>query len=93
MYALRSPSTAFPRITSTSAALDVDDSIVFVAQAVKIQTLRRTSPPRRRSARVNVAVSRLPHPASIGMLALGKAIGGKFNLVPYGGGNPTRSRC
>jgi tripartite-type tricarboxylate transporter receptor subunit TctC len=38
---------------------------------------------------VNVAVSRLPHPASIGMLALGAAVGAKFNLVPYGGGNPT----
>jgi len=38
---------------------------------------------------VNVAVSRLPHPASIGVLSLGKATGGKFNLVPYGGGSPT----
>ena len=36
-----------------------------------------------------MATSRLPHPASIGVLALGRAIGGKFNLVPYGGGNPT----
>jgi hypothetical protein len=38
---------------------------------------------------INVAVSRLPHPASIGMLALGAALKAKFNLVPYGGGNPT----
>ena len=38
---------------------------------------------------VTVSVSRLPHPASIGMLALGEATGANFNLVPYGGGNPS----
>ncbi|MGH6947839.1 MAG: Bug family tripartite tricarboxylate transporter substrate binding protein [Kiloniellales bacterium] len=38
---------------------------------------------------VNVAVSRLPHPASIGCLALGESTGADFQLVPYGGGNPS----
>ncbi len=38
---------------------------------------------------VTISVSRLPHPASIGMLALAEATGAKFNLVPFGGGNPT----
>jgi tripartite-type tricarboxylate transporter receptor subunit TctC len=38
---------------------------------------------------VTVSVSRLPHPASIGMLALGEATGANFVLVPYGGGNPS----
>lgn len=38
---------------------------------------------------INVSVSRLPHPASIGVLALGDATGAKFNLVPFGGGNPS----
>jgi len=38
---------------------------------------------------LTVAVSRLPHPASIGMLALGEALGIEIVLVPYGGGNPT----
>ncbi len=38
---------------------------------------------------VTVSVSRLPHPASIGMLALGEALGANFVLVPYGGGNPS----
>src|SRR3546814_10236271 len=42
-----------------------------------------------RKRRITVAVSRLPHPASIGMLALGEATGAEFNLVPFGGGNPT----
>ena len=38
---------------------------------------------------LNVALSRIPHPATIGMLALGEATGAKFNFIPYGGGNPT----
>jgi tripartite-type tricarboxylate transporter receptor subunit TctC len=38
---------------------------------------------------VTVSVSRLPHPASIGVLALGEATGAQFQLVPYGGGNPS----
>jgi tripartite-type tricarboxylate transporter receptor subunit TctC len=38
---------------------------------------------------VTIAVSRLPHPASIGCLALGEETGAKFQLVPYGGGNPS----
>nr|WP_163500946.1 tripartite tricarboxylate transporter substrate-binding protein [Halomonas socia] len=38
---------------------------------------------------VTVAVSRLPHPASIGMLALAEETGANFNLVPFGGGNPS----
>ena len=42
-----------------------------------------------KSRRVTVSVSRLPHPASIGMLALGEQMKAEFNLVPYGGGNPS----
>ena len=88
MYALRKPPYRFPQDYQYFCRLDVDDSIVFV---------RRDSPFKRiedlvaegKKRTVSVAVSRLPHPASIGMLALGKAVNAKFNLVPYGGGNPT----
>lgn len=38
---------------------------------------------------VNIATSRLPHPGTIGMLSLADATGADFNLIPYGGGNPT----
>lgn len=41
------------------------------------------------SGTVNVATSRLPHPGTIGMLALAEATGADFNMIPYGGGNPT----
>lgn len=42
-----------------------------------------------RKQSVNVAVPRLPHTSSIGMLALGEHTGAEFNLIPYGGGGPT----
>jgi tripartite-type tricarboxylate transporter receptor subunit TctC len=38
---------------------------------------------------ITCATSRLPHPGTIGMLALGEATGADFNLIPFGGGNPT----
>jgi tripartite-type tricarboxylate transporter receptor subunit TctC len=89
MYALRKPNYRFPEDYQYFCRTDVDDSIVFV---------RRQSPFRRiedlaaeaKKRTVNVAVSRLPHPASIGVLALGQAVKARFNLVPYGGGNPTQ---
>jgi tripartite-type tricarboxylate transporter receptor subunit TctC len=88
MYSLQKPSYRFPEDYQYFCRLDVDDSIVFV---------RRESPFKRiedlveaaKKKTVTVAVSRLPHPASIGMLALGAATKARFNLVPYGGGNPT----
>ena len=88
MYALRNPKYRFPQDYQYFCRTDIDDSVVFV---------RRQSPFKRvedlvaeaKKRTVTVAVSRLPHPASIGMLALGAAVKAKFNLVPYGGGNPT----
>ena len=88
MYALQKPSYRFPEDYQYFCRLDVDDSIMFV---------RRESPFKRiedlveaaKKKTVTVAVSRLPHPASIGVLALGAATKARFNLVPYGGGNPT----
>jgi tripartite-type tricarboxylate transporter receptor subunit TctC len=38
---------------------------------------------------VTIATSRLPHPGTIGMLALADEVGADFNMIPFGGGNPT----
>jgi tripartite-type tricarboxylate transporter receptor subunit TctC len=38
---------------------------------------------------VTIATSRLPHPGTIGMLSLADAMGADFNMIPFGGGNPT----
>ena len=89
MYALRKPNYRFPEDYQYFCRTDVDDSIIFVRQKSPLRRLEDLAAEAKKRS-VNVAVSRLPHPASIGMLALGNATKGKFNLVPYGGGNPTQ---
>jgi tripartite-type tricarboxylate transporter receptor subunit TctC len=88
MYALQKPKYRFPEDYQYFCRLDVDDSIVFVNRNSRFKRIEDIVAEGKKRT-VNVAVSRLPHPASIGMLALGKATGARFNLIPYGGGNPT----
>jgi tripartite-type tricarboxylate transporter receptor subunit TctC len=88
MYALQKPPYRFPEDYQYFCRLDVDDSVVYVRRQSPFQRLEDLVAEAKKRA-VNVAVSRLPHPASIGLLALGNATKARFNLVPYGGGNPT----
>jgi tripartite-type tricarboxylate transporter receptor subunit TctC len=88
MYALQKPQYRFPEDYQYFCRMDIDDSVVFVRRASPIKRIEDLVAEAKKRT-VNVAVSRLPHPASIGMLALGAAAKAKFNLVPYGGGNPT----
>jgi tripartite-type tricarboxylate transporter receptor subunit TctC len=88
MYALQKPQYRFPEDYQYFCRMDIDDSVVFVRRASPIKRVEDLVAEAKKRT-VNVAVSRLPHPASIGMLALGAALKAKFNLVPYGGGNPT----
>jgi tripartite-type tricarboxylate transporter receptor subunit TctC len=88
MYALQKPPYRFPEDFQYFCRLDVDDSIMFVNRESKFKRIEDLVAEAKRRT-VNVAVSRLPHPASIGVLALGAAQKARFNLVPYGGGNPT----
>ncbi len=88
MYALAKPAYRFPQDYQYFCRLDVDDSIVFVRRESPFRRIEDVVAEAKRRA-VTVAVSRLPHPASIGLLALGDATKAKFNLVPYAGGNPT----
>ena len=89
MYALRKPNYRFPEDYQYFCRTDVDDSIVFVRQQSPFRRIEDLAAEAKKRT-VNVAVSRLPHPASIGVLALGQAVKARFNLVPYGGGNPTQ---
>ncbi|HSN20891.1 MAG TPA: hypothetical protein VLS49_09445 [Usitatibacter sp.] len=88
MYVLQNPNYKFPQDYQYFCRTEVDDSVIFGSRKAKIQTLQQVIDESKKRT-LNVAVSRLPHPASICLLALGKAIGGSFNLVPYGGGHPT----
>ena len=89
MYALQKPSYRFLQDYQYFCRLDVDDSVVFVRQKSPFKRVEDLVAAAKKKT-VNIAVSRLPHPASIGMLALGNAQKARFNLVPYGGGNPTQ---
>jgi tripartite-type tricarboxylate transporter receptor subunit TctC len=88
MWALQKPPYRFPEDYQYFCRLDIDDSVLFVNRKSKFQRIEDLVAEAKKRT-VNVAVSRLPHPASIGVLALGSATGARFNLVPYGGGNPT----
>jgi len=88
MYVLQNPKYKFPEDYFYFCRLDVDDSAVYVRADSPFKRIEDIVTEGKKRV-VNVATSRLPHPASIGMLALGDATGAKFNLVPYGGGNPT----
>jgi tripartite-type tricarboxylate transporter receptor subunit TctC len=88
MYALQKPAYRFPEDYQYFCRTDIDDSTLFALRKGKFQRAEDVLAEAKKRV-VNVAVSRLPHPASIGMLALGAALGAKFNLIPYGGGNPT----
>jgi tripartite-type tricarboxylate transporter receptor subunit TctC len=88
MYALQKPKYKFPDDYIYFCRLDVDDSVLFVRAESPFKRIEDVVAEAKRRT-VNVATSRIPHPASIGVLALGSATKASFNLVPYQGGNPT----
>jgi len=88
MYVLQNPKYRFPEDYYYFCRLDVDDSALYVRADSPFKRIEDVVAEGKKRV-VNVATSRLPHPASIGVLALGEATGATFNLVPYGGGNPT----
>lgn len=88
MYAIQNPKYKFPEDFVYFCRLDIDDSCIYVRKESPFRTIEDlVAEGKKRS--IVTATSRLPHPASIGSLALGEATGAKFNLVPYAGGNPT----
>jgi tripartite-type tricarboxylate transporter receptor subunit TctC len=88
MYATQKPTYKFPQDFTYFCRTDIDDSCVFVRRESPIKDVKQLIDQAKRRP-LNVAVTRIPHPATIGMLALADATGAKFNFIPYGGGNPT----
>jgi len=70
--------------------VDEDPSVIYVSRRSKIQTIDELIAEGKKRT-VNFATSRIAHPATIGVLALGKATGAKFNPVPLSGGRNTRN--
>jgi tripartite-type tricarboxylate transporter receptor subunit TctC len=88
MYATQKPTYKFPQDFTYFCRTDIDDSCVFVRRESPIKDVKQLIDQAKRRP-LNVAVTRIPHPATLGMLALADATGARFNFIPYGGGNPT----
>jgi len=88
MYVTQKPNYTFPGDYVYITQISSETMSIFVGKNSPIKTIQELVDLGKKRT-VTVAVSRLPHPASIGVLALGEATGAKFNLIPYGGGGPS----
>ncbi len=88
MYVTQKPAFKYPDDFTYFCRTDIDDSCVFVRRDAPYKDLKGLVEASKKKP-LNVALSRIPHPATIGMMALSEATGARFNYIPYGGGNPT----
>jgi tripartite-type tricarboxylate transporter receptor subunit TctC len=79
---------SFPQDFQYFSMVDVDPSILYVAEDSPFQTIDDVIEEGQRRP-LSTATSRIPHPASIGALLLGEETGAEFNLVPFAGGRNT----
>ncbi|MBT5462874.1 MAG: hypothetical protein HN984_06330 [Marinovum sp.] len=68
--------------------VDKDPGCLFVGAESPLKTLDDVIAEGKKR-KLNVGTSRMAHPASIGLLALGEATGAQFNLIPLSGGKNT----
>jgi tripartite-type tricarboxylate transporter receptor subunit TctC len=68
--------------------VDTDPGCVFVGAESPFQLIDDIVAEGKKR-KLNVGTSRMAHPASIGILALGEKTGAKFNLIPLSGGKNT----
>ncbi len=88
MYTTQRPDYNFPRDYIYFSMVDTDNSIVFASRTSPYKSIEQVVDAAKKRP-LNVAVSRIPHPCTIGLLALGEGTKSRFNFIPYGGGNPT----
>lgn len=70
--------------------VDVDPCVLFVGAESPLQTMDDIIAAAKERP-LTVGTSRMAHPASIGVLALGEQTGAQFNLIPLQGGKGTVS--
>ncbi|MGR3443472.1 hypothetical protein DU478_00800 [Thalassococcus profundi] len=68
--------------------VDTDPGALFVGAESPLQTMDDIIAASK-ERKLNVGTSRMAHPASIGLLALGEELGIEFNLIPLSGGKNT----
>jgi tripartite-type tricarboxylate transporter receptor subunit TctC len=88
MYATQSPSYRIPDDLTYIASTSGVPMLIFVGNDSPFQTIEELVE-EGRNRTINISTSRLPHPATIGALALGEEMGADFNLIAFAGGNPT----
>lgn len=87
MYVLQQPKYKYPGDYVYISQISTEPMAMFVRTESPFRTIEDMVAEGKKRT-LNLAVTRLPHPASIGALALAEATGAKFNLVPFGGGAP-----
>ena len=90
MYATQNPSYKYPDDIMYFGAIDSDDSVIWVGGNSKFKTINDLVEEGKKRE-ITLSTSRLPHPSTIGALALADATGMKVRMVPYGGGGPARA--
>lgn len=90
MYATQDTNYQYPDDYTYFAGVDADDAVLWVANDSPFQSLEDLVN-EGKNRQINISTSRLPHPSSLGVLALADATGANFKLIPYGGGSPARS--
>jgi tripartite-type tricarboxylate transporter receptor subunit TctC len=68
--------------------VDTDPGCLFVGAESELQTMDEIIAAGK-ERRLNVGTSRMAHPASIGLLALGDEMGAEFDLIPLAGDKNT----
>lgn len=90
MYATQDTSYQYPEDYTYFAGVDADDAVLWVANNSPFKNVEDVVAAGKKR-QINISTSRLPHPASLGVLALADATGANFKLIPYGGGSAARS--
>ena len=90
MYATQKVKYKYPQDFVYLGSMDVDDSVIWVGSGSKFKTIQDMVEEGKKRE-ITLSTSRLPHPSTIGALALAEATGMKVRMIPYGGGGPARS--
>lgn len=90
MYGLQDPDYNFPEDYLYFGSVAVDPAVIWVAADSPFETIQDLVEEARERT-VTISTSRMPHPATVGALALAEATGADFSIVPYGGGSPART--
>ena len=70
------------------AQIDADPGVIFVSRKSKFKTIDDVIAAAKKKT-LNVGVSRLAHPATLGVMALARQAGAKLNAIPLSGGKNT----